>query len=143
MNADEIKALDHAWNWFSLHAAQRMQTFNFFLVAIAFLVAAYASLLDKSHWAAAFIAAAAAWLAFWFTRLEGRAQQLVEAGERVMAVCQTRLQTSSGLDLEIIRDVRQARHGAHTYACVIAVVQWSAFAMSIFGAAFAIFYRNN
>jgi hypothetical protein len=64
MNADEIKALDHAWNWFSLHAAQRMQTFNFFLVAIAFLVAAYASLLDKSHWAAAFIAAAAAWLAF-------------------------------------------------------------------------------
>jgi hypothetical protein len=138
MNADEIKALDHAWNWFALHAAQRMQTFNFFLVAIAFLVAAYASLLDKKHWAAAFIAAAAAWLAFWFTRLEGRAQQLVEAGERAIAICQTRLQNSSGIDLEIIRDVRQARRGAHTYARVISVVQWSIFSLSIVGALYAI-----
>jgi hypothetical protein len=34
-------ALDHAWNWFNLHAGQRMQTFNFFLIATAFLIAAY------------------------------------------------------------------------------------------------------
>jgi len=25
--------LKHAWDWFALHASQRMQTFNFLLVA--------------------------------------------------------------------------------------------------------------
>ena len=39
---DEIakQAREHAWNWFALHATQRMQAFNFFVVATAFLIAA-------------------------------------------------------------------------------------------------------
>ena len=34
---DEIakQAREHAWNWFALHATQRMQAFNFFMVATA------------------------------------------------------------------------------------------------------------
>jgi hypothetical protein len=46
------QAREHAWNWFALHATQRMQAFNFFVVATAFLIAAYASLLDKEPAAA-------------------------------------------------------------------------------------------
>ena len=42
----------HAWNWFVLHSGQRMQAFNFFLVATAFLIAGYVSLLEKNRWAA-------------------------------------------------------------------------------------------
>jgi len=40
---DEIakQAREHAWNWFALHATQRLQAFNFFVVATAFLIAAY------------------------------------------------------------------------------------------------------
>ena len=34
------QAREHAWNWFALHATQRMQAFNFFVVATAFLIAA-------------------------------------------------------------------------------------------------------
>ena len=34
-------SLDYAWKWFSLHAAHRMQAVNFFLVATAFLFAAF------------------------------------------------------------------------------------------------------
>src|SRR5207302_790594 len=60
------QAREHAWNWFALHAAQRMQTFNFFIVATAFLIAAYASLLEKHPGAAAVLAAVGAWIAFWF-----------------------------------------------------------------------------
>jgi len=46
---DEIakQAREHAWNWFALHATQRMQAFIFFVVATAFLIAAYASILEK------------------------------------------------------------------------------------------------
>jgi hypothetical protein len=35
---DEIakQAREHAWNWFALHATQRMQAFNFFVVATAY-----------------------------------------------------------------------------------------------------------
>ena len=29
-------AFDYAWNWFALHAGQRMQSVNFFLVAASF-----------------------------------------------------------------------------------------------------------
>jgi len=62
------QAREHAWNWFALHATQRMQAFNFFVVATAFLIAAYASLLDKEPAAAAVLAIVGAWLAFWFNR---------------------------------------------------------------------------
>jgi hypothetical protein len=58
------QAREHAWNWFALHATQRMQAFNFFVVATAFLIAAYASILEKasgrggrsrSRWSVAYI----------------------------------------------------------------------------------------
>jgi len=82
------QAREHAWNWFALHATQRMQAFNFFVVATAFLIAAYASLLDKEPAAAAVLATIGAWLAFWFNRLDARSRQLVEAGEDALRVSQ-------------------------------------------------------
>src|SRR5882757_915360 len=39
------RGLDHAWQWFTLHATQRMQAVNFFLVATAFLSTAYVAAL--------------------------------------------------------------------------------------------------
>ncbi len=75
------QAREHAWNWFALHATQRMQAFNFFVVATAFLIAAYASILEKHPAAAAVLALVGAWLTFWFNRLDARSYQLVEAAE--------------------------------------------------------------
>ncbi len=57
----EKQAFDHAWNWFSLHAGQRMQSFNFFLIATAFLFAAYGSTLDKDPRVAAMIGLCDRW----------------------------------------------------------------------------------
>src|ERR1700747_615973 len=78
---------------------------------------------------------------FWCRRLEGRAQQLVEAGEAVMAICETRLRNCAGIDTEIVQNVRQARRGANSHACVIAVAQWSIFALSVAGVPYAIVFR--
>src|SRR5262249_17376842 len=85
---DEIakQAPEHAWNWVALHATQRMQAFNFFVVATAFLIAAYASILEKHPGAAAVLAAVGAWLTLWFNRLDARSYQLVEAGEDALKV---------------------------------------------------------
>src|SRR5437773_1673680 len=78
------EALSHAWNWFSLHAAQRLQSFHFFLIATAFLVAAYATLLEKRPGAAFAVGLLGAWVSFWFNRLERRTKQLVKAGEAAL-----------------------------------------------------------
>ena len=49
--AAEEQFMAHAWAWFCLHSDQRMKLTNFWLVAMAFLVAAYAQALasDRSQ----------------------------------------------------------------------------------------------
>lgn len=75
---------DHAWAWFVLHAGQRMQSFNYFIVAAAFLTAGYATLLDKQPFVAAGAAIVGAWTTMWFRRLDLRTKQLISAAERVL-----------------------------------------------------------
>jgi hypothetical protein len=58
-----------------------MQTFNFFLVVVGFLVAAYASLLEKRRAGAVAVSLLGAWLSFWFNRIDYRTRQLVKASE--------------------------------------------------------------
>ena len=110
------QALEHAWNWFSLHAAQRMQTFHFFLVATAFLMAAYAALLEKHRWVALVVACVGAWIAFWFTRLDNRTWQLIKAGEDVLKICQSGLAKSAGIPaLDMLQAVERPTDGASSY----------------------------
>jgi hypothetical protein len=138
---DEIakQAREHAWNWFALHATQRMQAFNFFVVATAFLIAAYASLLDKEPAAAAVLAIVGAWLAFWFNRLDARSRQLVEAGEDALRVSQTRLANlSDNQSLMILNAVDEPAPGASSYRRVITVIQWTIIALFLLGAIYAI-----
>jgi len=132
------KAREHAWQWFAFHAAQRMQTFNFFLVATAFLVAAYAGLLDKRPFAALIVAVVGAWLAFWFTRLDHRNRQLVKAGEKALSLFEhalaERLQQPT---LKILESVEQSERGASSYRIVIAMIQWAIFLAFVGGAIYA------
>jgi len=131
-------ALDHAWNWFNLHAAQRMQTFNFFLVATAFLIAAYASLLEKLPLAALAVASVGAWIAFWFTRLDNRTRQLIKAGEDVLEKYQAQLAKCTKTPaLEIIKAVEQPTPDAYSYRIIIAVIEWTVMLVFLFLGAYA------
>jgi disulfide bond formation protein DsbB len=131
-------ALDHAWNWFNLHAGQRMQTFNFFLIATAFLIAAYASLLEKLPLAALAVALIGAWIAFWFTRLDNRTRQLIDAGEDVLKACQESLAKSTNIPaLEILRKVEKPTPDASSYRVIIAVIEWTIMFAFLFLAAYA------
>jgi hypothetical protein len=130
---------EHAWNWFALHATQRMQAFNFFVVATAFLIAAYASIIEKHPVAAAVLAAVGAWLTIWFNLLDARSRQLVEAGENALRVSQARLASlADNPQLEILDAVDKPRPRASSYRSVINVIQWTIFALFLLGAAFAI-----
>lgn len=137
---DEIakQAGDHAWAWFALHAAQRMQSFNFFLVATAFLIAAYASLLEKHHLAAIIVALIGAWIAFWFNRLDARTRQLVNAGESALKIWEAHLADRTNLpSLKILENVERPAPWSSSYRCVIAVIQWTTVVVFLLGALYA------
>lgn len=136
-------ALDHAWSWFNLHAGQRMQTFNFFLVSTAFLIAAYAALLEKLPLAALTVALVGAWIAFWFTRLDNRTRQLINAGEDVLKACQENIAKTTNIPaLEILKRVENPTRGASSYRAIIAVIEWTIVLVFLFLAAYAS-YRHS
>jgi hypothetical protein len=125
---DEVikDAYNHAWNWFSLHAGQRMQSFNYFIVATAFLVAGYSSLLEKRPAIAVGTALMGAWIAFWFTRLDRRTRQLIDAGERVLEIVQARMAEISEIpEIKILDAVKQLPPGASFYSTIFATIEWT------------------
>jgi hypothetical protein len=141
-DSDEIEkqARGHAWEWFAFHAAQRMQTFNFFFVATAFLVAGYASLFEKNHKVACVVALLGAWVAYWFNRLDYRNRQLVKAGEDALAACEERLADLAAIPkLKIVEVVERAGPRASSYRRVIEVIQWTIVAVFFVGAIYASF----
>jgi hypothetical protein len=133
------QARDHAWDWFALHAAQRMQTLNFFLVATAFLIAGYAALLEKHRAAAVCVSLLGAWLAFWFNRLDNRSRQLVKASERALAALEAKLADATGIsDLKIVEAVEKPELGTSSYRRVIKMIQWTIFVVFVLGACYAV-----
>jgi hypothetical protein len=131
-----------------------MQAFNFFMVATAFLMAAYAALLEKHPSVAAFLAAFGAWLAFLFNRLDARSRQLVDAGEKALKVSQAHLASlAENPCLTILDAVERPAVSAEdgvvrqrwlalkwwfsSYRGVISSVQWTIIALFLFGVVYA------
>lgn len=103
-------ALDHAWAWFALHANQRLQSVNFFLIAMAFLSAAFvAATKERMHAVASGVAILAATISFLFYRVERRIRSLLHAAEDAIDPLQERLARS--IDLEAIRIVSRVEDG--------------------------------
>jgi Flp pilus assembly protein TadB len=74
-------AFDYAWNYFSLHSGQRMQSLNFFLIAAAFLASSYVTAIVGGH---PLIAAGLSLLGAFSSlvyRIERRVRGLIHAAE--------------------------------------------------------------
>lgn len=131
-------ALDHAWAWFVLHAAQRMQTFNFFLVATAFLVAGFGAVVERHPPLGVGIGVLGAWISLWFNRLEQRSKQLVKAGEAAVTALQCELAQRSGVPaVAILPAVEAKAAGSSSYSVVINVVQRTILVAFLLGALYA------
>ncbi len=130
---------EHAWRWFVLHANQRMQTFNYFLVATAFLFSAYGSLLKEYRPAAVVVALLGAWLAFWFRRMDVRTRQLIDVGRQGMIATQARLARRAELpEIELAQAAGQCAPGGSTYSRVIDVVHWTIVVVFVAAAGYAL-----
>jgi hypothetical protein len=115
------KGIDHAWEWFSLHATQRMQAVNFFLVASAFLCTAYVSALHFSYLkVAAGVGVLGALFSICFYLFEIRIRELLHAGEEALAPSQRVLAELTGISAFTICDkVKDPRYRWTAYSVVI------------------------
>lgn len=121
------KALEHAWNWFSLHAAHRMQSVNFFLVAVAFLSAGYVTALQIPNvLLAAAVAALGVMMSIFFNHLELRIKELIHAGEDAMKPLQAELARITGVpEIEILDRVESPKRSFTKYSLVISRIHWA------------------
>jgi len=120
-SASEKEALDHAWNWFALHANQRLQCLHFFVLISAALAAGAASAFSQGKFGIALIiAAVGVGAAVSFNALERRVRELVKAGEDAMREFQRRLAEETGVpQLQLVAEVdatRVSRTGSYSKA---------------------------
>jgi hypothetical protein len=134
-------ALDHASAWFTVHAAQRMQLVNFWIVAVAFLTTALVSAATEKRWGAAcLVALAGAVGSFCFHRLERRTRALVRISENALRPLQRDL--ANATDIAALEMVKAADSTTFfgSYGKVIFVLHW--FVIAAFAFAFACFGRR-
>jgi hypothetical protein len=80
VSSDEARV--YAWNWYAMHAGQRLQLVNFWLVAVAFLAAAFVqSQISHVRPIAAGVALIGAVASVAFQRLDVRTRQLSQIAE--------------------------------------------------------------
>lgn len=115
------QAVRHAWDWFALHAGQRMQGVNFFLIAAAFLSAGYVSATQYAHPVVAIgVAALGVLFSVVFYAFEVRIRELIKTGEKALAQAQRKLAKMTGLEeFEICRLVEKPRYAITSYHQVI------------------------
>jgi hypothetical protein len=126
------EAREYAWNWFALHAGQRLQLVNFWLVAVAFLAAAFVqSQISHARPVAAGVAAVGAVSSIAFQRLDVRTRQLTTVAEDALREFEAEwiAQGATGLAALVARSegLRQSR--LDSYRLIIQSLQVSVAAM--------------
>ncbi|MFC5731173.1 MULTISPECIES: hypothetical protein [Nocardioides] len=135
----EREALQHAWNWFAMHAGQRMQVISYFLVSFALVIAGYGtSMQADNHVVAVGIAVTGAVITLSFLLLESRTRELVQAVEPALATLEERLGVRASLpDINIVKGVDKPRQRFRKYSFVIRALMWAATVLLLIAAAAA------
>lgn len=111
MRDSKANAQTYAWNWFALHAGQRLQLVNFWLVAVAFLAAAFVQAQAGHLVAIAFgVSVTGVVASIAFMRLDARTRQLVRVAEDALRHFEEE-QVAGGLDevTALVKASEQAR----------------------------------
>jgi hypothetical protein len=137
----ETKAQTYAWNWFALHAGQRLQLVNFWLVAVAFLASAYVQARSDHMTAIAFgVSVTGVVSSVAFMRLDVRTRQLVRVAENALRYFEAN-GVSAGMDevTELVKaahDVRQSRFDS--YRVIIQGLQLTVACIFVLAAIFSL-----
>lgn len=85
MENPETEARRYAWNWFALHAGQRLQLVNFWVVAVAFLATAFVQARSFHMVAIAFgVSLTGLVVSLAFVQLDIRTRQLEQVAENAL-----------------------------------------------------------
>jgi hypothetical protein len=137
----ETTAQSYAWNWFALHAGQRLQLVNFWLVAVAFLASAFVQARSSHLFAIAFgvsITGVVSSLAF--MRLDIRTRQLIQVAEDALRHFESNL-AAAGLDevTELVKASHQARRSRFdSYRVIIQGLQLSVAVIFLLAAVYSL-----
>jgi hypothetical protein len=133
--------LDHSWKWFELHASQRMQLINYFLVAVAFLSAAYAAgLRDDAPEVSAAVSVLGVILSVCFQRIEARTRQLIKLGEQSMNEVETIMKYQFELsNIMLVQRAEEQRSRFTSYRTVIRDLHWSTLIIFAIGFLYALY----
>lgn len=127
MTTVEDQAQTYSWNWFALHAGQRLQMVNFWLVSVAFLVAAFVQARASNMVAIAVgVSVTGVVSSLAFMQLDIRTRELVQVGENALRVLEKK-RTEEGLEetAELVRVAHQSRSRLSSYRVVIQGLQLS------------------
>ena len=141
MRDAETNAQAYAWNWFALHAGQRLQLVSFWLVAVAFLASAYVQARSDHMTAIAFgVSVTGAVSSVAFMRLDVRSRQLVQVAENALRHFEASGVTA-GMDevTELVRASHEARRSRFdSYRMIIQGLQLSVTCIFVLAAAFSL-----
>jgi hypothetical protein len=136
----ETKAQAYAWNWFALHAGQRLQLVNFWLVAVAFLVSAYVQARSNHMPVIAFgVSVAGIVSSLAFMQLDVRTRQLVRVAENALRHFEAS-GVAAGMDevTELVKASHEARRSSFdSYRRIIQGLQLSIACTFVFAAVFS------
>jgi hypothetical protein len=100
----------YAWNWFALHSGQRMQLVNFWLVAVAFLGAAFVQARTGNLPAIAVgVCFAGAVASIAFAMLDARTRRLVQVAEEALRGIEEARASAGEPTLRLVSASHQAR----------------------------------
>jgi hypothetical protein len=131
----------YAWNWFALHSSQRLQLVNFWLVAVAFLAAAYVQARSDHLFAISLgVSVASAIASLAFAKLDARTRELVQVAERSLRVLETDASSEeAGEPFQLIKASELARRSPFdSYRVIIECLQFSVALLFILGAIYSI-----
>jgi hypothetical protein len=120
----ERTAFDYAWGYFTLHSGQRLQSVNFFILAVAFLAATYVSAIVAGKFGlAAGLALLGAISSFLFYRIERRIRGLIHAAEAALHPMEDTMASNGGNEkLRILNSVESVAGDAWSYSKVFRVL---------------------
>jgi hypothetical protein len=137
----ETKAQTYAWNWFALHAGQRLQLVNFWLIAVAFLAAAYVQA-RANHMSAIALGVSITGVlsSLAFVKLDVRTRQLVQVAENALRYFEAS-GVAAGMDevTELVKASHQWRRSRFdSYRVIIQGLQLSVACMFLLAAIFSV-----
>jgi hypothetical protein len=129
-------ALDHAWDWFELHAKQRMDLINYFLVATAFLAAGYAGGIQAgAPVVSAGVSVLGVIIAICFQRIEQRTRELIRLGEAALRQIESAMASETGMSqIMFVQSADQKTSRFTSYAVALRILHIST--LSFFVGAF-------